>query len=1067
MLENEEESNQAFSQVSEVLINCRYKQPSIIAPPNEFQLSTLSLNIRTLINKIDKLRENIDFYEKFDVLLFNETNLIKEKLTNGISDISLPGFHDPIVQNPLRASGKGGGLAIYVNKRVCDDEDNIEPFTPYHEPENNSGEFQFIKLKECKGHRKTVILGNVYRSPSNKPEKFNKLYDSIMQKLDSNRYANKMKYIVGDFNQDLIKHDNDEDCQNLIDNAHSHGFAQIVSRPTRITEHSATLIDHVYTNDIDSTLSCNILTLDLSDHLATHTKIDLGSNTRKTCINTTNSKQNKVEHRMFTEANHEKFKVLINEENFDEITEEMDAQTAYNKFEEIYLKHYNDAYPLKSNNVRRKNERANPKPWILPWLEDACARKQKAYHEFVKTPIPENKAKYDKLNLFCDKHIEIAKTKYRKAYFEKYKNDSRKQWQMINNLLGRKNKTLDLNKLINSDGASVSSPKAIAECFNDYFSNIAGNLKQSSGHDQELSSIPNSYQKFLKDPVSRSIYLDKVSPSEVYKTIQSFKNKSTRDTKIEALKVANSSRVFTSSLAMVVNKSFQEGIFPEQLKAAKVVPIHKEGSKTDVSNYRPISLLTSFSKVYEKLMHCRILKFLESNGSLSELQYGFRPGRSCEHALLNAQNSLLESLSKRQVSLLLLIDFSKAFDMVEHSILLKKLEHYGIRGVTLKWMESYLNDRKQYVSVNGSCSSVHNIKFGVPQGSILGPLLFIVYINDIPEISRFAKFILYADDANIILTDETVEGINRQLSILVNNLVEWVRSNGLALNLKKTKYMIFSRSRGIELPSPLVISNTAIERKKEARFLGVIIDESLSWSAHIKTVLSKMSRYVGIMYKIKKYLPVTARLQIFHSFVQSHINFCCLIWGFAAKSHIEAIFTKQKKGIRAIIPGYINYKFKDGKIPGHTKSAFTNYKILTIHGIITMNSLVFLRKARHFPSQLPPSMVTTISNESPVHGSTHETCENWLNLYNNNYYRNSLFYKGPLLLLSCNFEENLSPSSYLTIKAYKDNIKRVLISDQGSGSESEWQPDNFPLYNIKGLRKSRTTYRKNNINYKE
>ena len=190
--------------------------------------------------------------------------------------------------------------------------------------------------------------------------------------------------------------------------------------------------------------------------------------------------------------------------------------------------------------------------------------------------------------------------------------------------------------------------------------------------------------------------------------------------------------------------------------------------------------------------------------------------------------------------------------MVEHSILLKKLEHYGIRGVTLKWMESYLNDRKQYVSVNGSCSSVHNIKFGVPQGSILGPLLFIVYINDIPEISRFAKFILYADDANIILTDETVEGINRQLSILVNNLVEWVRSNGLALNLKKTKYMIFSRSRGIELPSPLVISNTAIERKKEARFLGVIIDESLSWSAHIKTVLSKMSRYVGIMYKIKK-----------------------------------------------------------------------------------------------------------------------------------------------------------------------------------------------------------------------
>ena len=264
MLDNEVESNQAFSQVSEILVNCRYKQPSIISPSNEFELSTLSLNICSLVNKIDLLRNNIEFYEKFDVLLFNEINLIKEKLPNGISDLLLPGFHEPIVQNPLRTSGKGGGLAIYVNKRVCDDEDNIELFTPYHEPENNSGEFQFIKLKECKGNRKTVILGNVYRSPLNKPEKFNKLYDSIMQKLDSNRYANKIKYIVGDFNQDLIKHDNDEDCQNLIDNAHSHGFAQIVSCPTRITEHSATLIDHVYTNDIDSTLSCNILTLDVS-----------------------------------------------------------------------------------------------------------------------------------------------------------------------------------------------------------------------------------------------------------------------------------------------------------------------------------------------------------------------------------------------------------------------------------------------------------------------------------------------------------------------------------------------------------------------------------------------------------------------------------------------------------------------------------------------------------------------------------------------------------------------------------------------------------------------------------
>ena len=1056
LLENEEESNNAFSRASELLVNCRYKQPSVISPPRDSELSTFSLNIRTLVNKIEKLRDNIALYEKFDVLLFNETNCIKEKLPNGISDVTLPGFHDPILQNPIRRTGKGGGLAIYVNKRACNDADNIVPFIPYSEPENNSGEFQFVKLQECKGHRKTVILGNVYRSPSNRPEKFNKYYEMILQKLNSNRYANKVKYIVGDFNQDLIKHDDDMDCQNLIESAHNHGFAQIVSRPTRITEHSATLIDHVYTNDLDTALSCNILTVDLSDHLATHTKISLGSSTLASRINITHSRQEKTEFRIFNEANHETFKNLINEETWHEIYDDMDAQTAYDKFEEIYLKHYNSAYPSISNRIRRKNERQNPKPWILPWLEDACARKQKAFYEFVKTPSPVNKAKYEKLQIFCEKHVDIAKIKYRKAYFERYQNDSRKQWQMISSLLGRKNKTPNFTKITDCDGTTATTPESIADSFNNYFSTVACKLKNSSFANDPENANSDNYQKFLKGPVARSMYLESVNAGEVYKIIQSFKNKSTRDTKIEALKIANSSYVFTSTIAMVINKSFQQGLFPKQMKMAKVVPIHKDGPKTEVGNYRPISLLTAFSKIYEKLMHCRILKFLESNNSLFEMQYGFRPGRSCEHALLNAQNSLLESLSKRQISLLLLIDFSKAFDMVEHSILIKKLEHYGIRGVAIKWMQSYLSGRKQFVSINGKNSAVRDMQYGVPQGSILGPLLFIIYINDIPETACFAKFILYADDANIILTAYTMEGIVTQLKTLISSLVEWVKSNGLAFNLKKTKYMIFSRSRLIDLPSPLIICETAIERKHEARFLGVIIDESLNWSRHIQTVLSKMSRYIGIMYKIKKYLPLKARIQIYHSFVQSHLNYCSLVWGFTCKSNIETLFSRQKKGLRAVISGFINYKYRDGETAGHTKPYFSEYKILTIHGIITLNTLIFIRKVRHFPSLLPPSIVGTIAKNSPVPGSTHETCANWLQLYNNFLYLKSIFYKGPLLAATSNLEVNLSPASYITMKAYKNNIKHVVLTMQGSGLADEWEPSNFPLHNIRGLRKSCT-----------
>ena len=473
-----EENQQNFGEISELLISCKYKKPTIECKPKNNELSILSQNIQTIGNKIENLRVNISYYEQFDALLFNETNCIVESLPHGKNDLLIEGFHDPIVQPLKRRSGKGGGLITYINKRVCEDLADIEEICPYAEQDNTSGEFQFIQIKNCKGNRKTAIIVNVYRSPSSRPEQFNVLYNKVLQKLSNNRFSNKIKYIAGDINQDLINFDNDVDCQNLIDNAHNNGFVQIVSRPTRITENSATLIDHVYVDNIDSVLSCNI-TLDTSDHLATHTKLLLGSSSDTACRIVRHRETNKSDIRMFNEANNLKFSQLIEDENWAEITDDMDAQTAYDKFEEIYTGHYNTAYPLKSVRIRRKNERLDPKPWILPWLEEACARRQTVYHEFVKTPTPENKAIYDKMNKFCDKHIDLAKAKYRKAYLEKYKNNSRKQWQMINGLLNRNKNTNNITKIIDDDGKSLGKPSEISETFNKYFSNIAANLKGS------------------------------------------------------------------------------------------------------------------------------------------------------------------------------------------------------------------------------------------------------------------------------------------------------------------------------------------------------------------------------------------------------------------------------------------------------------------------------------------------------------------------------------------------------------------------------------------------------------
>ena len=561
------------------------------------------------------------------------------------------------------------------------------------------------------------------------------------------------------------------------------------------------------------------------------------------------------------------------------------------------------------------------------------------------------------------------------------------------------------------------------------------------------------YSAHLSNPIQNTIFIEPVSVIEISTYINNLKNKSTSDTKISALKIANSDQNFLHVLASVVDASLMQGIFPQQLKVAKVVPIHKNGSKTDVSNYRPISLLSTFSKLYEKAMHTRITNFLECNNALFEMQYGFRKGRSCEHALLAAQNIILNTLNKKEIAMLLLIDFSKAFDMVDHDILLNKLNNYGIRGIAHDWIKSYLANREQYVHIRGKNSSMEKLEFGVPQGSILGPLLFVIYINDLPRIQQLVKFILYADDANIFITGKNMAEIEEKFTQLSNAIFDWVGGNGLSLNIKKTNYIIFSQKGTLDYTFQPKINGKPIEQKQAARFLGVIIDNKLNWNQHIRAIKTKMARYQGILYKLKSILPQPARLSIFHSFIQSHLNYCSLIWGFASKSNIELLFRAQKKGIRAVMPGYVNFFYKDGVNPASTKSTFAKHKILTVPGLIVKNALIFMYKVHHFAMEIPSSIRDTIPDNSPIAGSSHETCAEWLSEHNTSKQRNSVYFKGPLLYAEFS-ATNQEWNSCTSITTLKSAIKRKLREIQSTGDPVEWQANNFKLYDICGLRKS-------------
>ena len=457
-------------------------------------------------------------------------------------------------------------------------------------------------------------------------------------------------------------------------------------------------------------------------------------------------------------------------------------------------------------------------------------------------------------------------------------------------------------------------------------------------------------------------------------------------------------------------------------------------------------------------MHHRLDSFLSKNNILYENQYGFRRGRSCEQALLSAQNSILDNLNKKQITLLLLIDFSKAFDMVDHDILLRKLSHYGIRGIALKWFESYLKNREQYTHVNNVNSKTGKLAHGVPQGSILGPLLFIIYANDLPNIHKALRFILYADDANILIVGRDMNEIKNQLDQLTSALINWVNTNGLSLNIKKTKYMLFANTK---IPSDFTatMANVPIERTSVARFLGVLVDENLTWKQHIATLQTKMTRNAGILLRLKGILPISILKTLYHSFIQSQLNHCPLIWGLGNKNTLNPLFTAQKRAIRTLIPGFANYFYnkKTGEHPHHTKAVFAQHGIQTVHNLILQRALTFMHKVINHLTPAVTASYFHIDSHPPVADALTQT-RFIIPTARLKPHKNSVFAKGPSLfnniipLIPSALPTKHNPTLMALPKPFKNCIKAHLMKQQALGDPNEWTITNFSLYI--GTRKS-------------
>ena len=354
---------------------------------------------------------------------------------------------------------------------------------------------------------------------------------------------------------------------------------------------------------------------------------------------------------------------------------------------------------------------------------------------------------YERYRTYVDisKHlIKDAKKKYFTKFFEANMQNSKKIWKGIREIIHNKFSKDTSDIYLDEKGNIISDQKKVADKFNKFYTNIAKKLLK------ELGKPNTKYQDYLKNPNEHSIYLNETDPGEVANLIKKLDISKAGDIygiSPKLIKLAGDS--FAHNLSLIFNKSINAGVFPHLLKVAIVVTIHKGESKMETANYRPISLLPIFGKIYEKIIFARLISFIDKHKILYNRQYGFQKDKSTEYALLDIVENIMNSLENKDSPCCVFLDFAKAFDTVNHAILLGKLHHYGIRGVALSLIESYLTERQQCVQINNVISELDFISHGVPQGSILGPLLFLLYINDISLCSDILNIFLFVDDTAI------------------------------------------------------------------------------------------------------------------------------------------------------------------------------------------------------------------------------------------------------------------------------------------------------------------------------
>lgn len=737
----------------------------------------------------------------------------------------------------------------------------------------------------------------IYRSPQGNSITFLERLELLLSRLPS-----KHKIILaGDFNIDFENKNNTQTLR-LSDLFQCYDLTMHINHPTRVTDTSSTTIDYIVSN-IQEDISCDVFDPKLSDHHACLANIPVNCH----CLS-----DGRRLGRIYGGRNFEAFRQSCQNFNWSFILQEPDPLGAFHGALASFV---NINFPIR----RIRPKRRDCKRWLTPGIRTSASNLR--FLNNLKKAYPGNTMLQSYYSTYRKTYrlvIRNAKRMYYSGRLSNATNLQRESWAIVNEITHRvpkpSNISIDTNTL------------------NNFYCSVADNLTR----DLHPTADPLSYLSNVNTPETYDFF-PATSPQEVEASMHAMKNKSAAtDDGISLNILRNLPNSAIVVLSKAINRSFETGCFPACFKIAKVIPLYKGGDHTDPSNYRPISLLSTLSKLVESLVKTRLWSFLHKHSILNANQYGFQTNKNTSDAMFDLLAGVFRAINGREVSAAVFCDLSKAFDCVSHEILLRKLNAYGFRGNVLTWFRNYLNVREQSVHMGGVSSSRRRTSCGVPQGSVLGPILFLIYINDLTQLEVMGTFTLFADDTTVLWRNKDLKQLMLGIVSDLEKIGHWCDANRLCLNMSKTHLMGFNCT-----VSDLFFGGDLLNSVDSSRFLGLLVDEDLKFHAHIVKLNKKLASGCYCVRATFQELGRGVARDIYFALVESHLRYALPFWGACSQLLFQTVFALQKRAVRNL---------SNASPRTHCKPLFIEHNILTLPSLFILETAYLIHKNRQcFP----------------------------------------------------------------------------------------------------------------------